>query len=243
MCDDKLALMVRGHEIWLETLRADKDTAQMALLYGHNMGQDGKSDPKRLRPSVYSSKGEKNLCDIMPGENYNLLNVVTGGDGYYTAFVDMGTTVWSETKEGYNEGPKFQFKDVIYAGAYHQMAKTVVSVGDAGEYHSEPLHGILEIVPGKPNCSVGEELALLVYYEDKPLAGAEVKAVSKKEGKEMALIKADDLGTVRIPITADGEWMFLARHKDPSKKVSNEFDESVFICTLVLSANGNVEAR
>jgi uncharacterized GH25 family protein len=87
-----------------------------------------------------------------------------------------------------------------------------------------------------PWCQVGQEAELQVFYEGKPLASAEVKAVSKKEGTDMALVKADEQGKARIPITTDGEWMFLVRHKDPSKKVNDMFDESVFVSTLVMEA-------
>lgn len=157
-------------------------------------------------------------------------------DGYYTAFVDMGTAIWSQTKEGYSEGPKFKFKDVIYAGAYHQMAKTIVAVGNAGSYSRRPMHGILEIVPKEPFCIVGKDAELTVLYEDRPLKSADIKAVSKKRGKEMASAKTDETGLAKIPITSDGEWMFLARHVDQTKKVSEEFDESVFVNTLVMVA-------
>ena len=43
-------------------------------------------------------------------------------------------------------------------------------------------------------------------------------------------------GHYRIPISTDGEWMFLVRHKDPTKKVNDMFDESVFVSTLVMQA-------
>jgi uncharacterized GH25 family protein len=93
-----------------------------------------------------------------------------------------------------------------------------------------------EIVPGRSWFSVGSDAEMQVFYEGSPLASADIKAVSKKEGKEMALVKTDSLGRARVPISTDGEWMFLVRHADPSKKVSDMFDESVFVSTLVMQA-------
>jgi len=171
---------------------------------------------------------------LTPGVDRHLIKFEASKDGFYTAFVDMGATVWSQTKEGYNEGPKFKFKDVIYAGAYHQMAKTIVAAGNPGEFRGLPLHGILEIVPKEPFGHVGEPMELTVLYEGKPLASADVKAISKREGKEMAVAKTDESGIARIPVSGDGQWMFLVRHSDPTKKISEEFDESVFVNTLVL---------
>lgn len=49
-------------------------------------------------------------------------------------------------------------------------------------------------------------------------------------------MKTNEEGTVRGPITIDGEWMFLVRHADPTKKVTEEFDETVFVSTLVMEA-------
>jgi uncharacterized GH25 family protein len=234
MQESKLSLMIQGHEIWLEKKGAENGNVELSLIYGHNMRQDGAGDVKRLSPLVYLPDGSKLEVALTPGEDRHILRFDTSKDGFYTAFVDMGTTVWSQTKEGYNEGPKFKFKDVIYAGAYHQMAKTVVAAGNAGEYNGVPLHGILEIVPKEPFGRAGEVMEMKVLYEDKPLVAAEVKAVSKKEGKEMAVVKTDENGVARVPVSGDGQWMFLVRHLDPTKKVNEEFDESVFVNTLVL---------
>jgi uncharacterized GH25 family protein len=50
----------------------------------------------------------------------------------------------------------------------------------------------------------------------------------------MAFAKTDGNGIARIPVTEGGQWMFLARHRDPTKKVNDAFDESVFVNTLVM---------
>jgi len=236
MQESKMELMMQGHEIWLEKSNAIGEDVEFALMYGHNMRPDGAVDIKRLLANVFDKDGGKVDAELKSDQNVSSLEFKAQKDGFYTAFVDMGVTIWSKNNEGYKEGPKFKYKDVTYAGAFHQMAKYIVAAGDTGEYNSHPLHGILEIVPREPNCVVGSDALFTVMYEDKPLVGVEVKAVSKKEGKEMALIKTDRSGSVRIPITAAGEWMFLARHTDNTKKVNDEFDESVFINTLVMVA-------
>jgi len=75
-----------------------------------------------------------------------------------------------------------------------------------------------------------------VFYEGKPLPGEEIKAISKIEGKVMTLVKTNEQGVARIPVTRDAEWMLLVRHRDPAKKVSEKFDETVFVSTLVMVA-------
>jgi uncharacterized GH25 family protein len=234
MIQDKLALMARGHEIWLEQPKITEGTVEMDLVYGHNMRQDGVGDIKRLTPFVYLPDESRSTAVLSPGEARHKLSFKAEQSGYYTAIVDQGMVVISRTNEGYNIGPKCQFKDVIYSGAFHQMAKSIVTVGQAGEYEGKIMHGILEIVPHKPFCSMDEDTELKVFYEGQPLAMAEIMAVSGKEGKEMALVKTDQDGSARITVTSEGEWMFLVRHKDPSKKLDEAFDESVFVTSLVL---------
>jgi len=231
-----LELMILGHEIWMEKTKEEKNTVQLSLLFGHNMRIDGIADKSRFQSFCFSPDGARREVELVTDEDRYYLNIDVAADGYYTVYVDMGAVIFSINKDGYNKGPKFKFKDVTYSGAFHQMAKFIVPIGNVDEYPQRPLHGILEIVPRKVDCKVGSETEFTVYYEDIPLSGAEIKALSGKEGKEMACVQTDEHGTVKIPITTEGNWMFLARHADPTKKVSEEFDESVFISTLVLEA-------
>lgn len=233
----RLVLMAQGHEVWLEKTRVSEDgIVELALLYGHNMRTDGIADPERLTPRVYSPDGTTLEPTLTSQADRHLLTFQADNEGYYTAVVDLASVILSQTKEGYQIGPRFKFKDVVYAGAFNQMAKRIVPVGDPGAYHGELVHGILEIVPKDIRCDAGSEVELNVFYEGKNLASTEVKAVSKKEGEEMTVVTTDENGIAKVPISCDGEWMFLARHRDTTKKVSEEYDETVFVTTLVMGA-------
>ncbi|MGV8090111.1 MAG: DUF4198 domain-containing protein [Methanothrix sp.] len=236
MQERNLSLMIQGHEIWLERSKIENDDVELSLVYGHNMRQDGVADISRFLPFVFLPDGSRGDAVLSAGDDRHSMKFKAENAGHYTAFVDMGTTVWSQTKDGYNQGPKFQFKDVIYAGAYNQMAKTIISAGNGSDYIGRPLHGILEIVPKEPFCRAGQEIELSVLYEEKPLASADIKAVSKKEGREIGSARTDENGVARIPIDVDGGCMFLARHADGTKRVNEEFDETVFVNTLVLES-------
>lgn len=236
MRDNKMFLMIQGHEIWLEESARENANVELSLVYGHNMRQDGVADSKRLKAFVYLEDGSNRELEITPGSDRHLIRFKADRDGYHTAVVDMGSIIFSQTKDGYETGPRSQFKDVIYAGAFHQMAKIIVPVGRIGKFEGKLEHGILEIVPNVAQCTVGQELELQVFYEGKPLGGAEVKSVSKRTGKEMALVRTDETGKARIKVTEAGDWMFLVRHRDATKKVADAFDESVFVTTLVMEA-------
>ena len=236
MKDNKLALMIKGHEIWLGEAKANNSGAELSLSFGHNMRRDGSLDPKRITPLVYTPEGTTLTPSLTLNEDHYLIKFSADGDGYYTAVVDLSAVVISQTADGHQIGPKHQFKNVTYAGSFHQMAKRIIPIGEAGEFKGNLVHGILEIVPVNPRIGVNGEAELKVYYEGQPLPAAEVKAVSQKEEKDIWTMKTDEEGVARGPITTDGEWMFLVRHRDPSKKASDEFDETVFINTLVMEA-------
>ena len=234
MKEYNLELMIQGHEIWMEPTKEDNDSVSVDLLFGHNMRIDGIADKSRFLTTYFSPDEKQGEITLVSAEDRHYLNFNPTTEGYYSVYADMGAVIYSINDDGYNKGPKHMFKGVTYSGAFHQMAKTIVPVGNVGEFQGKPLHGILEIVPRRVLNSVGSEVELTVYYEDKPLTGVDVKAISGAEGKEMACIPTDQNGAVTIPLSAQGKWMFLARYADKTKKVSEEFDESVFISTLVL---------
>jgi uncharacterized GH25 family protein len=237
---DKMIYMVGGHEIWLEASKIKDKNVELGLFYGHNMAVDGSPDPKSLTPVIYDPKNNKIAPAIKSKNNMHALKFIAEKDGYYTAVVDLSPQTYSNTKkEGFKTGPKSMFKDVVYAGAWHQMAKMVFAVGENGKYKPEPVHGILDIVPHDVKPKVGKILDLTVYYEGKKLAGAEVKAVSRKEGKEMAEASTDKEGVAKVLIKSEGPWMFLVRHRDPSRGVPDQYDEAVFVTTLALEAAKN----
>lgn len=236
MDNSKITLMIQGHEIWLEKSKLEDNNSELAVMFGHNMRQDGVADVTRLTTFIYSTDGTRFEPSLIPGDARHIIRFRAEEAGYYTAIADLGRIVLSQTKDGYERGPRSMFKDVIYAGAFHQMAKTIIPVNSAGEFKGTLVHGILEIVPKDYHCQVGRETELQVFYEGNPLAFEDVKAVSKVEGKEEAVVKTDGHGIARLPVTTEGDWMFLVRHRDPAKKVSEMFDESVFVTTLVLEA-------
>jgi uncharacterized GH25 family protein len=225
-----------GHEIWLGEARLVGDQAEMALLFGDNMRPDGSLDPNRLNLTVYHPSGSTLKPALSSEKDRHRFKFPCAGDGCYTAVVDLFPVIITQDADGYHIGPKFKFKNVTYSGALVQMAKRILPVGGAQPELKDPAHGILEIVPKKPEFSQGEEAEIRVFYEDKPLPEAEVKAVSEKEGKLMAEIKTDDQGWAKVPLTVPGDWMFKVVHRDPTKKVNDEFDLTNFVTTLVVEA-------
>jgi uncharacterized GH25 family protein len=235
---DKLVLMVGGHEIWLEASKVKASNAEVVLAYGHNMKQDGCPDKNRLQPMVFVPGGKRAEPDLKSVNEHYVMKFKGDKPGYYMPIVDLSPVILTNTKDkNFQRGPKNMYKDATYAGAYNQMAKTIIPMGDAGKYKPEHVHGILDIVPDRSSLEVGKTIDLTVLYEGKPLPGVEVKAVSKKEGKDMALVTTGKNGIAMMPIMVDGAWMFLVRYKDASKAVADQYDESVFVTTLTMETS------
>jgi uncharacterized GH25 family protein len=232
---DKMVLMVFGHEIWLENANVKGTSADVRLAYGHNMKTDGQVDSKRITSVVYGPGRKKIVPAIKPNADRHVVTFTGEKPGYYIPVVDLSPMVFSKTKtDEYRTGPRKMYKDIVYAGAFHQMAKTIIPIGTAGKYTPRHVHGILDLMPESPVLTPDKEISLTVLYEGKPAKGVTVKAISKKEGKDLATVVSDAKGIVKIPISRNGMWMFIARHNDPEKAVKDEYDETVFISTLVM---------
>lgn len=232
---DKLLLMVFGHEIWLESMKGNGTKADIKLMYGHNMKTDGHVDATRISSVVYGPGRKKIVPDIKTKTDHHIVSFTGEKAGYYISVVDLSPLVISKTKnDEYKHGPRKMYKDIAYAGAFHQMAKKILPLGDVGKYNPRHVHGILDLVPATPTLVPDKEVSLTILYEGKPVKGVTVKAISKKEGKDVASAVSNAKGIVTFPISKNGTWMFIARHNDPSKAVKDEYDETVFVSTLVM---------
>jgi len=235
---DKMLLMVFGHEIWLENVQSKGTKTDIRLMYGHNMKTDGHVDANRISSVVYGPGRKKIVPAIKTKTDHHIVSFSGEKPGYYISVVDLSPLVISKTKnDEYKHGSRKMYKDITYAGAFHQMAKKIIPLGEAGKYTARHVHGILDLLPESPQLALGGEIGLTLLYEGKPVKGVTVKAISKKEGKDLATGVTDAKGVVKFPITRKGTWMFIARHNDPSKAVEDEYDETVFVSTLVMETS------
>jgi uncharacterized GH25 family protein len=102
MHESKMELMIQGHEIWLERSKAEGEDIELALVYGHNMRQDGIPDAKWLKAFGYPPDGGKNDLNLIPDETRYLLRFKADKQGPYAAVVDMESSIFCKTKDGKN---------------------------------------------------------------------------------------------------------------------------------------------
>lgn len=231
---DKMILMVYGHEIYFTSPSVDKQQINIILAYGHNMNYDG--IPKYDNLEVKSYTDNNMLLPILQkqDEYYNVQLKYEKSDNY-TFFADLSPVVYTNTKsKGFKEGPKSMYKDVIYSGLWHQMAKIIIPTSSKNIYVPQHFHGILDIIPNKAILTKGEDVDLTLFYEGKPLAGIDIKVFSKTANEEIGNFRTGETGTIKVGIKYDGEWMFLVRYKDSSKNDKKSYDETIFVSTLVM---------
>ncbi len=227
--------MVHGHEIWLDSPFISEGKVTVLLRYGHNLVSDGIPPRHMVNPTIYTPNGRTMGPQIMAMRDGYVLGFPIQDKGNYSLYVDS-SAVWNKTESGYKMGSKSQFSDVSYSGAFHQMAKKIVPSEPGNDIGEAIVHGILELIPGSTGLTLGKDAAIHVLYEGKPLAGIELKVYSKKDKKER-MIKTDAKGKVKVQIDQEGEWMFLMRYRDASKKVEDEYDETVFVTTLIMETS------
>jgi uncharacterized GH25 family protein len=232
---DKRALMVYGHEIWLELFQADEKAVEIALAYGDCMRADGFIDPRSVSPVAFDPDGCRIELEIVPRNEHHFLTLAAGKPGYYISAVDLQpVTVSISQSEGASVGPRRMYKDTIYAGNYQQMAKIIVPFGEAGQYRGQHVYGIFDMVPDAAWLVPGSTIGLTLLYEGRPVSGIEICAIAKTDGKTWATGKTGTDGTASLRIPRAGTWMFIARHRDRQKRREYEYDETVFVTTLVM---------
>ena len=224
--------VIFGHEIWLENAVMNGDKFSSDLRYGHNMVGDGEVPEKYVNPTVFDKNGKpvQNIVERIP----NGFKISFGNKGTmpYSMYIESIPVIWNVIADGtWKAGVKRDYTDVKTSASYQMYAKIIFADSEPPQVEQ----AMLEIMPDKGKLCVDKDIGFTIKYEGRPLINKEVKMFCKESGEEI-FKNTDSTGKVSVKINKPGEWMFLVRHKDGSKCVENEFDESVFITTLVMRA-------
>jgi uncharacterized GH25 family protein len=123
---------------------------------------------------------------------------------------------------------------------YSRFAKSLIAVGgrDGGLDASRPVGLRLEIVPLSPiyRLKPGQPIEVQVLYENRPLANAQVLALSKTKSKTRLLARTDANGRARIVLPHADIWLLSAVHMIPAPDVAKADWES-FWASLTFDTN------
>jgi uncharacterized GH25 family protein len=114
---------------------------------------------------------------------------------------------------------------------FSRAAKALLAVGGGrpASGHDRVLGFTLELIPERSPYALraGDELAVMLRYEGKPLAGALVMALHGS-GETLATIRTDAAGRVRVPLSRGGAWLVKAVHMVPAPAGSDADWESIW---------------
>ena len=107
---------------------------------------------------------------------------------------------------------------------FSRCAKSLILSGAAKEEEGDRRLGFtLELVAEKNPYALrsGQDLPVRLTYENRPLAGALVVAMNRRNPLEKLSARSDDDGRVRFKFPADGMWLVKAVHMVPAPAGAN----------------------
>jgi uncharacterized GH25 family protein len=129
---------------------------------------------------------------------------------------------------------------------YSRCAKSLLAVGGggAGSGYDRALGLDLELVPEKNPYALasGAELPVRLLFHGKPLAGAQVVAILKRQPEERVAARSDAAGRVRLPLAHGGFWLIKAVHMVPTA-AGTEVDWESFWASLTFELPGGRAGR
>lgn len=207
----------------------------------------GFSAPQTIGLRQYTASGSKDLRALLPPPSQSAvatLNLPLPAPGSYLFAFDSQPNQISlpaGTFHAYlhDEGLDFIKKQREAAGSaekpgrerYRRHVKTLLRVGDAASAGTTTAAAAdktyatrtgqrLEIVPSNDPLAMkpGDALGLQVWFDDKPLAGALLKAWNRQSGQTLiirAKTSVDGKATFNLPYA--GGWMISVVHMVPAK--------------------------
>jgi uncharacterized GH25 family protein len=234
-----------AHEFWFEPVTAPLaagDTARLDLRVGEFFEGEslGFSAPQTVSLRQYTASGSKDLLTLLPPASRGAipaLNLPLPSPGSYLLVFDSQPSqisLPSGTFHAYlhDEGLDFIKTQREAAGMaekpgrerYRRHVKTLLRVGDAAadKTYATRTGQRLEIMPSDDPLLMkpGDALGVQVLFDDKPLAGALLKAWNRQGGQTLiirARTSAEGRATFNLPY--GGGWMISVVHMVPARGV------------------------
>ena len=223
-----------AHDMWIEPASFSPQTGDIVGVK-LRIGQDLLGDPLARDPAlikqfvVQDSEGRKPLVGRTGADPAGFLRIAAPGlhvIGYNSnpSFVELAA-------EKFNQYLKDEGLDKIAAlraarnqtgnkvrELFSRCAKSLILVGPASAGGDRKLGFTLELVAERnPHAlHTGQDLPIRLTYEDRPLAGALVVAMNRKNPSQKLTARTDKDGRVRFQLHPDGMWLIKAVHMVPS---------------------------
>jgi hypothetical protein len=128
---------------------------------------------------------------------------------------------------------------------FSRCAKSLVLAGGASEKQGDQRFGFtLELVAERNPylMRAGEEIPVKLTYQDKPLEGALVVAMNRRNPEQKVSARTDAQGRVKLRLAADGMWMIKAVHMIPAP-AGSEAEWQSYWASLTFELRNTVLAK
>lgn len=237
------AVPVSAHEFWIEP-NSFQPKAGGALDVRVLVGQDFRGDgvvylpetierfmtvTARGKQSVLGVPGDDPAARLTPAEP-GLMFIVYQSTRY-SLTMDAASFDDYLKKEGLDGIRALRGKnDKPVSEVYTRCVKSLLAVGGRsdGLDFSQPVGLRLEIVPLSKiyRRERGREVEVQLLYENRPLAGVQIEAFSKKKLKARLVQRTDRKGRTRFVLPHEGVWLLNAVHMIPAPASANADWES-----------------
>jgi uncharacterized GH25 family protein len=223
-----------AHDMWIEPATFSPRTGDIVGVK-LRVGQDLLGDPLPRDPAlirqfvVEDSEGRKPLVGRTGSDPAGFLRIAAPGlhvIGYSSnpSSVELAAEKFNSylKDEGLDEVAALRARRGEMGSKVRELftrcAKSLVLVGPATG-GDRKLGFTLELVAERNPYALhaGEPLPIRLTYEDRPLAGAFVVAISRKNPSDKVTARTDKEGRVRLQLRPEGLWMIKAVHMVPAE--------------------------
>lgn len=229
-----LTTNVQAHALWVNAVPAEPNKSQIIEMgYGDEFPSAENIALDRahifLPMQVIGEGGAKKL--IAGEKNYQYFTEKPLEKGSYLVLATYQPTYWSQNVNGWKQESKTEMPDASYCQLASMYAKTILTVGDAGDLSliRQPQGQKLEIVPmaDPATVKVGQPFPVRVLYDGKAASNVTVTATFAGFGDKHtnhghehshALAfsnKTDDRGRINIYPLKAGYWVAAVDYKTP----------------------------
>jgi uncharacterized GH25 family protein len=240
-----VAGIVQAHEFWLQPKKYRYqlgDEVKVDFMVGESFTGElwDLSKHKVEKIELHRSSGLKDLANDVKSTKGNNLSVKCDLEGTYVltmqsnaAYIEtQGNEFNDYLKEDgldyiLNERKKLNQLEKPSTEFYTRYAKLMIQVGERKDETFKKKIGLrYEIVPDQNpyNLKAGDYLSCKIFFEGKPVPHTLVKVWSKiKNTTFLQNIYTEKDGTVRFPISTNGEWMVSSVKMIKSEKEGAEY--------------------
>ncbi|MFN3324366.1 MAG: DUF4198 domain-containing protein [Bryobacteraceae bacterium] len=182
---------------------------------------EGPADPRRLIGARFSDGAEIDGWQIVGASTHAVVRVnskgsVYAGVGTKPRRIELPAEKFAKylAEEGLNHVAQWRKEngeaDKQASELYSKFAKTLLVSGVPSDGWKAVFGYPIEIVPERDPSALrpGELLPILLLYDGKPLAGAQVEAAW--EGGSKVAGRTDRNGRLKVPLTTTGKWRLHA---------------------------------